>query len=111
LLSERCLTCHNPSQPEGFSIKEPALASKSWWSFQPVQRPAPPGLPAEWSANPIDRLIHAKLCASGLPPAPDEVEQTEFIEPLVVGQDENVIELLLAGTNRRTVVRRSLPSW
>ena len=105
--------------PEGLTIKEPALASKSWWSFQPVQRPAPPdppGLPAEWAANPIDRFIYAKLRASGLspappadrrtlirrlyfnliglPPAPDEVEQ--FVRDPDPAAYDRLVDRLLA---------------
>jgi hypothetical protein len=40
------------------------------WAFQPIQRPAVPGvLDPEWSRNPIDRFIMARMEAEGIKPA------------------------------------------
>ena len=44
---------------------------RTWWSYQPLLRHAPP--PAhrtDWSDNPIDRFVAARLDAAGLDPAP-----------------------------------------
>ena len=49
----------------------PLAARKSFWSFQPVKRPAVPEVKdAAWVRNPIDAFILAKLEAKGLTPAP-----------------------------------------
>ena len=44
------------------------VARKGWWSLQPVQKVGPPPV-NEWSANPIDRFLFAKLEEKGLAPA------------------------------------------
>ncbi len=40
---------------------------KAWWSFQPIQKPAPPRGRA---AHPVDRFLNAKRAAAGLAAAP-----------------------------------------
>ncbi len=43
---------------------------KSWWSLQPVQKPALPVVQdAGWSGHPVDRFLLAKMEAKGLAPA------------------------------------------
>lgn len=50
----------------------PAAAATSHWSYQPIQRPAPPAVKdAKWARNDIDRFILAKLEEKGLQPAAD----------------------------------------
>ncbi|HXA51151.1 MAG TPA: DUF1549 domain-containing protein, partial [Candidatus Acidoferrum sp.] len=45
--------------------------AKRHWSFRPVADPAPPKVAApEWSQNPIDAFIKAKLDEKGLTPQP-----------------------------------------
>jgi hypothetical protein len=39
---------------------------KSWWSFQPIAKPA---VPAGRAASPIDRFLDAKIAAAGITPA------------------------------------------
>jgi cytochrome c553 len=42
---------------------------RSWWSFQPVRKPAPPAVKdAKWAATPIDRFVLARLEAGNLKP-------------------------------------------
>jgi len=47
------------------------LAERSrWWSLQPPRNVVPPACDnAEWSAEPVDRFIHAALTDAGLAPA------------------------------------------
>ncbi len=77
---------------------EAKRADLSWWSLQPLTTPAPPfppGLPAAWAPNPVDRFVFAALAErklasnppagrrellrrvtydlTGLPPTPEEV--------------------------------------
>ena len=43
---------------------------KSWWSLQPVQKPAVPTVKdAAWSEHPVDRFLLAKMEQKGLAPA------------------------------------------
>ncbi|HEU4752275.1 MAG TPA: DUF1549 domain-containing protein, partial [Armatimonadota bacterium] len=43
---------------------------KQWWSLQPVRKPALPAVKnRQWSANPVDRFILARLEKQGLKPA------------------------------------------
>jgi len=61
------------SWPEGVTLKEPAKADGSWWSFRPLAKAAPPepdGLPEGWASNPIDRFVFAKLAEKNLAPNP-----------------------------------------
>lgn len=48
---------------------------KGWWSFQPVQKPAPPAATA-WSAQPVDRFLEQAMSAKGLAPAADAEPRT-----------------------------------
>ncbi|MBI1355222.1 MAG: DUF1553 domain-containing protein [Acidobacteria bacterium] len=42
------------------------------WSFQPIQRPAPPKVDdSSWARNPIDLFVLAKLEAEGVKPSPE----------------------------------------
>lgn len=44
----------------------------SWWSFQPVQKPALPRVKdAKWSEHPVDRFLLAKMEERGLRPSPE----------------------------------------
>ncbi|HEY3393215.1 MAG TPA: DUF1549 and DUF1553 domain-containing protein, partial [Lacipirellulaceae bacterium] len=49
-----------------------------WWSLRPLAASEPPsdGIPAEWSANAIDRFIYARLAAAGLHPNPPADRRT-----------------------------------
>jgi cytochrome c553 len=55
---------------------------KTWWSLQPVQKPAVPAVkdPA-WSGHPVDRFLLAKMEEKGLEPAADADART-FIRRL-----------------------------
>jgi hypothetical protein len=46
--------------------------AKTWWSFQPIKKPAVPEVKdATWPQNPIDNFVLAKLEANNLKPSPD----------------------------------------
>ena len=58
--------------PDDIVLREPSAADKSWWAYQPLAAPDPPGsggIPADWSKSPIDRYIFAKLEENNLPPS------------------------------------------
>lgn len=43
-----------------------------WWSFQPVQNPTAPDVPApEWNTSPIDQFVFSKMTEAGLAPGPE----------------------------------------
>jgi hypothetical protein len=89
-----------------------------WWSLRPLASSEPPseGILADWSANPIDRFIYARLAAAGLqpnsqadrrtlirrvsygltglPPSPDEVET--FVQDPAPDAYEKLVDRLLA---------------
>ena len=45
--------------------------AREHWAYQPVERPAVPDVDdPDWSANPIDAFVKAKLDAKGLAPSP-----------------------------------------
>ncbi|MCI0681020.1 MAG: DUF1553 domain-containing protein [Gemmataceae bacterium] len=51
----------------------------AWWSLQPVKKPIPPSVDAkypEWSRNPIDAFVLAKLQAAKLTPTPGAEPRT-----------------------------------
>lgn len=57
---------------EGHAVPEVNEETKSWWSFQPVQRPERPQIENEsWVESDIDRFVLARLEAAGLEPNPD----------------------------------------
>ncbi len=59
--------------PASGATKAPAdfAERRTWWSFQPLLDPdLPPAHRADWSENPIDRFLAARLEAAGLEPAP-----------------------------------------
>ena len=67
--------------PRESAPTEAKRGDKSWWSLQPLSHPEPPspsGLPLEWSRNPIDRFVFAKLAGKGLRPGPPS-DPREFI--------------------------------
>src|SRR5258707_7833421 len=50
---------------------------RKFWSFQPVQKPAPPPVQnGKWARNPIDNFVLAKLEQKGLGPADDASRRT-----------------------------------
>lgn len=64
-----------PASPADYVIRP---EQRSFWSFQPVKRPALPAIRNRQSAfrNPIDRFIFASLEAKGLKPAPPAARRT-----------------------------------
>ena len=58
--------------PDGIVIKERSKADRSWWSLKPLaaKDPTSDGISSEWSENPIDRFIYAKLATAALRPNP-----------------------------------------
>ena len=50
-----------------------------WWSLRPLTSPpvpTPGEIPAEWSLNPIDRFVYAKLAEAGLKPSAEADRRT-----------------------------------
>jgi uncharacterized protein DUF1553/uncharacterized protein DUF1549 len=92
--------------------------AETWWSLRPLNANEPPsdGILAEWSANPIDRFVYARLAEAGLlpnppadrrtlirrafysltglPPSPEEVE--EFLHDDSPNAYERLVDRLLA---------------
>ncbi|MEX0643582.1 MAG: DUF1549 domain-containing protein, partial [Pirellulales bacterium] len=64
--------------PDGVVVKERSRADRNWWSLRPLNPIDPPatGVPIDWSANPIDRFIYARLTAAGLHPNPPADRRT-----------------------------------
>ena len=57
--------------PAGLQLHEASKADASWWSLQPLATTAPPpdrDVPGDWTQNPIDRWVFAKLAENGLAP-------------------------------------------
>ena len=102
------------SPAEHYEISE---EHRSFWSFQPVQRPPVPEAPdPRWGRNPVDRFIAARLAdkglapgaragkrtlirrvtynLTGLPPTPDEIDA--FLADGSPRAFEKVVERLLA---------------
>ncbi|MEX2139163.1 MAG: PSD1 and planctomycete cytochrome C domain-containing protein [Pirellulales bacterium] len=114
--------------PEEIVVREKSKADAGWWSLQPlaeveppvvsrrVERPSPPELTPEWSANPIDRFVLARLAdqklqpnspadrrtlirrvtydLTGLPPTAAEVEA--FVNDTAADAYEKLVDRLLA---------------
>jgi mono/diheme cytochrome c family protein len=58
-------------------IRTLTAEDREFWCFQPVRRPEEPEVAnPEWSRNPIDRFIAARLVAEGLSPAPEADRRT-----------------------------------
>jgi hypothetical protein len=110
-----------PSEDKGSptSLEEPAVedADRDYWAYQPVQRPDVPQLADDnWSRNPIDKFVLAKLRenelrpvepadrvtlirrlsfnVTGLPPTPQQID--EFLDDREDGACERLIDRLLA---------------
>jgi hypothetical protein len=101
------------STPGGKPREAPTAAT---WAFEPIKNVEPPADTSGWSANPIDRFVHAKLREhaltpngpaarralirrvtydlTGLPPAPAEVEA--FLADKSPDAFARVVERLLA---------------
>jgi len=70
--------------PANVVLQEKAKADRSWWSLQPLAQTAPPVLDpaltklgdADWSRNPIDCFVLAKLLEKGLRPSPPADRRT-----------------------------------
>ncbi len=61
-----------PEQPSRLNRRRTTASDTSWWSFQPLTRPAIPEVNGtRSSANPIDRFILAQLEAKGLGLSPE----------------------------------------
>ena len=101
------------SFPESKEIEVPAVVKSNHWAFQKISKPK---LPAEFSGNPIDHFIRARLKLEGvksspeadrvtlvrrlsfdllgLPPSPSEVD--EFLTDTSPNAYEKLVERLLA---------------
>ena len=63
-------------EPKGHAVPQVNSETKSFWSFQKVQRPDPPEVAnSEWATNDIDRFVLARLEKSDLSPAPPVSKQ------------------------------------
>jgi hypothetical protein len=64
--------------PAEVVVKDRSKADRNWWSLRPLAASEPPtaGIAAEWSANPIDWFIYARLAAAGLRPSPPADRRT-----------------------------------
>jgi hypothetical protein len=92
-------------------------SDRAYWAFQPIVRPAEPGVTHRaWASNPIDRFVLAELESKGLvpnppatkrelmrrvyfdllglPPTPSEV--TEFLNDTAPGAYERLVDRLLS---------------
>ena len=58
-----------PALADGLAGRSTAAGDGPRWAFAPVKRVKPPADASGWSANPIDRFIHARLRRQGLEPA------------------------------------------
>jgi len=61
--------------PKDVVVREQPKGDKHWWSLQPIAHVEPPQVKnptgtAEWTANPVDRFILAKLQEKKLQPSP-----------------------------------------
>ncbi len=57
----------DPRSPDARTVAMPVDKAKTWWAFQPVRKPAVPGVGPR---HPIDAFIAEKLAAAGLESAP-----------------------------------------
>src|SRR5262245_3563482 len=65
-----------PPKPAGSDYVITAQ-QRAFWSFQPVRKPVGPAVKdRQWSRNPIDALVMAKIEAAGLKPAPPADRRT-----------------------------------
>ena len=63
-------------EPKGHAVPQVNSETKSFWSFQKVQRPDPPEVAnSEWATNDIDRFVLARLEKFDLSPAPPVSKQ------------------------------------
>jgi mono/diheme cytochrome c family protein len=53
-----------------------ATPRSTWWSFQPVKRPAVPDVQSEWASNEIDRFLLRRLNQEKLTPSTRASKQT-----------------------------------
>jgi hypothetical protein len=63
----------------GFTEKD-----RSFWSFQPLTKPAPPEVKGDWAKTPIDKFVAKKHAELGLTPAP-EADRRELVRRLYFG--------------------------
>ena len=104
--------------PDGFRIEDAVVTNTDWWSFRPLIRPRVPEIKKQKSniENPLDAFIVAKQLEhglamspeadrrtlirrvtfdlTGLPPAPDEVD--EFVSDPDPAAYERLVDRLLA---------------
>jgi mono/diheme cytochrome c family protein len=65
--------------PADARLEDKSTLDPTWWSFQPITRPAvPPVSPADqaWVRNPIDAFLLAKLRQQNLSPSPEADRRT-----------------------------------
>ncbi len=62
--------------PAGLKLVDRRLEGQSWWAFEPLETPTPPGSPSTWIRTPIDAFILANLEKHGLKPSPEADRRT-----------------------------------
>ncbi len=62
--------------PTGLELKDKRQYDLNWWSLQPLNRPTPPAVEANWVRTPIDAFILAKLRDHKLAPSPEADRRT-----------------------------------
>ncbi len=63
--------------PDGFELRSPQLFDFSWWSWQPMVRPAlPDGADDPWVCTPVDAFVLARMREKGLAPSPPADRRT-----------------------------------
>ncbi|MCA9115346.1 MAG: DUF1549 domain-containing protein, partial [Planctomycetaceae bacterium] len=55
--------------PGDLTLTPPRVSDFSWWSYQPLKRPAVPPTEDRWAASPVDAFILRKLKQKGLTPS------------------------------------------
>jgi hypothetical protein len=63
--------------PDNLVLKDRRFEGQTWWSFQPLRRPAVPAVRnTAWLKTPIDAFILKKLEEAGLSPSPEADRRT-----------------------------------
>ncbi|MBI1901124.1 MAG: DUF1553 domain-containing protein [Planctomycetia bacterium] len=62
--------------PAGLALRDKRFEGQSWWSLEPIARPAVPAVDSPWVRSDIDRFILDRLNREGLSPSPEAGRRT-----------------------------------